>query len=468
VADSAEQQSLDEGLLLSFYGDDFTGSTDGMEALARAGLRTVLFLSPPSPEQLARFAGLRAVGVAGISRSLTPAAMDAELSPIFARLRALPAPLFHVKVCSTFDSSPDIGSIGHTIDIGQRLFASPFVPLVVGAPILNRFCIFGNLFARSGPESEVFRLDRHPTMSRHPVTPMHESDLRLHLACQTARPIGLIDTQQLAQPPEAIKAAVNLALAGGAEILLFDTLTDDHLVAIGREIWQRASHDRPLFAIGSSGVEYALTAYWLMRGWLSPPPPFHADPVERIVVVSGSCSPVTARQIEWGVANGFVEIPLLAAELTDESAIEQAISATVCAARTTWDQGRSVIIHTCRGPEDPRLTATQQATEPRDHGPLLGWALGRILSALIAQTDLRRAIVAGGDTSGYVARTLGIEALEMQTPIAPGSPLCRVYAADRRLDGMEMLFKGGQVGKIDLFGSVLKGRIGCSSQRQHR
>jgi uncharacterized protein YgbK (DUF1537 family) len=39
----------ENGLLLAFYGDDFTGSTDAMEALAISGYRTVLFLEPPTP-----------------------------------------------------------------------------------------------------------------------------------------------------------------------------------------------------------------------------------------------------------------------------------------------------------------------------------------------------------------------------------------------------------------------------------
>lgn len=30
-------------LLLGFYGDDFTGSTDAMEALDQYGLKTILF-----------------------------------------------------------------------------------------------------------------------------------------------------------------------------------------------------------------------------------------------------------------------------------------------------------------------------------------------------------------------------------------------------------------------------------------
>lgn len=449
--------SLPEGLLLSFYGDDFTGSTDSMEALARAGLRAVLFLEPPSPSQLARFEGVRAVGVAGVSRSLSTEQMDTELPPIFERLRALPVPVFHVKVCSTFDSSPEIGSIGHTIDIAQRVFKSSFVPLVVGAPSLNRFCVFGNLFARSGPESGVFRLDRHPTMRHHPVTPMHESDLRLHLAQQTARRIGLIDTLQLGETEESVEAHLQSLLTAGDEIVLFDTLTEAHLTAIGRTLWRHANSDNPLFTVGSSGVEYALTAYWRSRGWLPPPSVFSAASVERIMVVSGSCSPVTERQIGWGIESGFVEIPLDTLCMTNEESVERVIHQALTDALTAWESGKSVIVHTCRGAEDPRLLAAQSADES-GAGRRLGEALGRILQRFIEKTEVRRVVVAGGDTSGYVARMLGIEALEVQNPIAPGSPLCRVYAPNARLNGMEILFKGGQVGKVNLFGSVLKGR----------
>ena len=59
-------------LLLAFYGDDFTGSTDALEQLTLAGIRTALFIEPPSAAQLKKFPGLQAVGVAGMTRSLAP------------------------------------------------------------------------------------------------------------------------------------------------------------------------------------------------------------------------------------------------------------------------------------------------------------------------------------------------------------------------------------------------------------
>ena len=67
--------------------------------------------------------------------------------------------------------------------------------MIVGAPRLKRYQMFGNLFA--AVDGVGYRLDRHPTMSRHPVTPMDEADLRVHLAAQTARRIELVDMLQL-------------------------------------------------------------------------------------------------------------------------------------------------------------------------------------------------------------------------------------------------------------------------------
>ncbi|HVF27850.1 MAG TPA: four-carbon acid sugar kinase family protein, partial [Pyrinomonadaceae bacterium] len=86
-------------LLLSYYGDDFTGSTDALEALSVAGVGSALFFEPPTLEELSeRHGDLRAVGVVGVSRSWTPEGMDAELPGVFERIKQLGAGLFHYKV----------------------------------------------------------------------------------------------------------------------------------------------------------------------------------------------------------------------------------------------------------------------------------------------------------------------------------------------------------------------------------
>lgn len=444
-------------ILLGYYGDDFTGSTDVMEALTLAGVSCVLFVEPPSAEDLARYPEAQAVGIAGLSRSLSPAEMDAELPAAYQALRDLRPNLIHYKTCSTFDSSPEVGSIGRALDLGQEAFASPWVPVVVGAPPLGRYCVFGNLFARSGPETEPFRLDRHPTMSRHPVTPMSEADLRLHLGAQTGRRIALIDAVYVEAGMPAVQNRLSQLRAEGAEVVLLDVLSDAHLARIGDLLWSEGQIHRRLFVVGSSGVEYALTAHWRAAGLLTPAsPPPHARRVDQIVAVSGSCSPVTDRQIGWAIENGFEQIALDASRLANPSRAEEVCRSAVTVALDRLERGRSVILHSSRGPTDARIHAGS-TVEGRPVGRLIGEALGKILREILERSEITRAAVAGGDTSSFVARELGITALEMAAPMAPGSPLCRVYAPGSRLDQMEMVFKGGQVGKIDFFGAVQRG-----------
>ena len=434
-------------LLLCYYGDDFTGSTDALEFLTRAGARAMLFIEPPTAERLARYPGLQAVGVAGMTRSMTPDTMEAVLDPALRALRALGAPHVHYKVCSTFDSSPQIGSIGRVIDLAAKIFGARFVPLLVGAPALGRHCVFGNLFARFGGDGEIFRLDRHPSMSKHPVTPSDESDLRLHLARQTSRRIALFDILKVDLPLPGAETALEAILHDGAEIVLLDVLYASQLKRLGALIDAHASRALPLFSVGSSGIEMELGAHWACEGQLTPmenfPVPHSAEP---FLVVSGSCSPVTEKQIAWAREQGFSEVACIDAVTSgitaDEIAKKVVLKLTV---------GRSVIMRTSK---TNISTGTQEIL-----GTPIGEILGMLVRKVLDRARVKRLCVAGGDTSGHVARALGIEALEMIAPLAPGAPLCRAHAPGSPADNLEVVFKGGQVGNADFFGAVMKGKI---------
>lgn len=437
--------------LLAWYGDDFTGSTDVLEALASRGVRTVLFLGQPDPDFFARFKDCEAFGVAGSSRSQTPDWMDAHLPSAFRWLRHLNTPLVHYKVCSTFDSSPEIGNIGRAIEIGRQVFHASCVPVLVGAPSLRRYVVFGNLFATA--DGHTWRIDHHPTMSRHPVTPMHEADLALHLAQQTGlavRSFNILDlrSDDVSQQFEA-KAAV-------ADVLIVDTLDNSSLLAAGRLLWDGRAR-RP-FLTGSSGVEYALTEWWRATGVISQPSAeLSAYAADRLLVVSGSCSPVTARQIAVAGQNGFVLIRLDAQALTGGDIGEAAASAAINRATEALAEGRSVVLYSAAGPADmvPVSGSTTAGLEFRHQ---LAGQTGRILSAILDRCRVQRVVVAGGDTSSHVGKQLEIEALTYLAPIAPGAPLCRAWSRKTGRDGLEVVFKGGQVGTDDFFLRVKQGR----------
>lgn len=139
-------------LRLAFYGDDFTGSTDALEVLAFAGLRCALFLRVPDAETLRALGPFDAIGIAGDSRGMSPAEMEQALPPVLAAMARLPTSLLHYKVCSTFDSSPAVGSIGRAMDLARAACGDGTIPIVAGTPALGRYCLFGNLFARSGTD----------------------------------------------------------------------------------------------------------------------------------------------------------------------------------------------------------------------------------------------------------------------------------------------------------------------------
>lgn len=449
-------RALPAGPLVAFHGDDFTGSSASMEALAFAGLNTVLFLAPPTPERLAAFAGFRGIGIAGVARSRDPAWMDRHLPPVFRLLKSLAAPVVHYKVCSTFDSAPHVGSIGRAIDIAAELFEG-WVPLVVGEPGMGRFQCFGHLFALA--HGKGHRLDRHPTMSRHPVTPMDEADLGRHLARQTSKPIGLVDF--VAMKRGLGGAQLDQALAEGSRIVSLDVLDEETLIEAGRLVWEKGG--TPVFTVGSQGLEAALVAYWRAAGLLPAiPGPQIPGRVERIACVSGSVSPVTARQIADAQRHGFAGIRIRAERAVDERAWEAEIGRATEEALGALSAGQDPLVYSAAGPDDPAVAALGQAIanagiSTETINDRIGSGLGRVLDAVIREAGLTRVVISGGDTSGHAAAMLGIDALTAIAPVAPGSPLCRAHAVHPARDGLQIALKGGQVGGDDFFRAVRDG-----------
>lgn len=449
-------------LRLAYYGDDFTGSTDVMEALSINGVPTVLFLQPPTPDEVTeRFPLAQAVGIAGVSRSMTPPQMQAELPTIFRALKALNAPINHYKICSTFDSSPMLGSIGYAVDLAAPIFRPQVIPLVVGVPLLKRYVVFGNLFA--SVQGETFRLDRHPTMSRHPATPMAESDLRRHLSAQTARACDLIDLHALeAATPLLLERLQNLE-DDEVPFVIFDTLDETHLATIG-DILLHISKTEPLFVVGSSGLEYALALAWHKQGLVKRDAHVSStSEVRQLLIMSGSASPVNHRQIEEAVKLGATAQRLNTDLLINPATVDAERDRAITDALEALMSGQSLILYTALGPNDPAIRNTLAAMAvlgllPTQTSALIGRQQGLILNTLIEKTGIRRVCVAGGDTSGHTAFAMGIYALEFTASIAPGAPLCRASSRLPANHELDIAFKGGQNGNEHYFEFVRLGQ----------
>lgn len=427
-------------ILLAFYGDDFTGSTDALEFITRAGAKAVLFTEVPTAEQLAAIPGLQVYGVAGKTRSLSPEDMEQTLLPAFTQMKAIGARHIHYKICSTFDSSSTVGSIGKAIDCGVEIFKNEFTPVLGGMPALGRYCLFGNLFAKMGIGSEgaIYRLDRHPSMSVHPVTPATESDLTKVLASQTIKKTGLVDILKVSGSLGDINLAVEKLISEKTKVLVYDAMKNEDLVSIAGHLDAIATGYRmTLFSVGSSGIEMGLGTHWIRNGYFNPvkewAPISKASP---LLVVSGSCSPVTAAQISHAKANGFEEIVLDAVKICNDGTLDGKQLTTIV---EKLHQQQNLIVHT--GSKQAQNLSSEK----------LGTALGTIAKKAVLKAGVKRILVAGGDTSSYAARAMEIDAVEMLAPLVAGAPLCKVHSRNAAMQGLEVNFKGGQVGGKEYF-----------------
>ncbi len=167
-----------------------------------------------------------------------------------------------------------------------------------------------------------------------------------------------------------------------------------------------------------------------------------------------SCSPEASRPSRRGRSTRHGHSrdgasPLFECVAIDVDSIvgeSEALEAIACTCAGILGRGRSVLAHT---------------TPVRDHGPAaleVAHAGGRLLARVLALAPrVRRAGVAGGDSSSLAVQALGGWALSHAGTLAPGVPLTRLHADTPRLDGLELMLKGGQMGPNDLFERLVRG-----------
>jgi 3-oxoisoapionate kinase len=224
------------------------------------------------------------------------------------------------------------------------------------------------------------------------------------------------------------------------EVVLLDTMNNDQLQRIGEWLEVQRKNAKQLFSVGSSGIEMALGNYWNHNGMAQQSGTWPAIvDASLMLVVSGSCSPVTSSQIQYAIENGFEELIL------DPDKISEDVTEVIQRVTKFLQNAKDVIVHT---------GAKRNGTLPSE---VLGTALGRLAKEAVAKASVKRVVIAGGDTSSYAARAMEIEALEMIAPLVSGAPLCKAYSKNKSIDGMEVNLKGGQVGDRDYFMTIKAG-----------
>jgi uncharacterized protein YgbK (DUF1537 family) len=408
-------------MLLGCIGDDFTGSSDLGNTLAKGGMRVTQYSGVPSK---AASPDVDAGVIALKSRTIPPQDAVALSLQALEWLLEQGCEQIVFKYCSTFDSTPE-GNIGPVIDALLNRLSTDRAIVCPSFPGAGRTVYQGHLFVWD-------RLLNESGMEHHPLTPMTDPDIRRWLKPQTNKKIGLVGLTSVLQGEEAIRSALEEQVLAGNAIVVVDAVRDDDLLQIGR-----ASRDIRLVT-GGSGVALGLPANFRSRGLLTDSLANWQGNSGPAAILAGSCSGMTRAQIGAHSEHSPTR------EVTAEELMQGRVTP---ADATSWimdSNGDGVPL--LYSSADPEVVKKAQ----QEYGRELAAATIENFFAETAQqlqkAGVSRLVVAGGETSGAVIEGLCIDSLEFGPEIAPGVPALK--AGDRPL---WLALKSGNFGSDDFF-----------------
>ncbi|MFB4359967.1 four-carbon acid sugar kinase family protein [Pantoea sp. BS_8] len=387
---------------LGVIADDFTGATDIASFLVQNGLSTIQFNGIPEQTTVP---DAQAIVVSLKSRSCAPALAVSHSLAALRWLQAQGCERFYFKYCSTFDSTA-AGNIGPVTDALMAALNETLTVICPALPVNGRTVYQGYLFVGEHLLSES-------GMRHHPVTPMTDSNLLRLMACQSTGKAGLIPLATVEQGAGAITEQLEHLRAQGVNYAVIDTLTEQHLLNQGEALTSMR------LVTGGSGLAIGLARQWSTSGCDDGQAQRAGYPQgQRAVVLSGSCSPMTNRQV-----NAYRQ-QAPAREIHVERCLnDEQYAGALC----DW------VVEHADGPLAPMLFATADAQQLQSIQQHFGaQRSSEAVEQLFAQVarDLQsrgwqRFIVAGGETSGVVAQSLGVTAFHIGPVISPGVPWVR-------------------------------------------
>ncbi|UIL53732.1 MULTISPECIES: 3-oxo-tetronate kinase [Pantoea] len=388
---------------LGVIADDFTGATDIASFLTQNGLSTIQFNGIPDSEQAAE---AQAIVISLKSRSCPADQAVAQSLAALAWLQQQGCERFYFKYCSTFDSTAQ-GNIGPVTDALLAALGETQTVICPALPVNGRTVYQGHLFVGD-------QLLSDSGMRHHPVTPMRDSNLLRLMTAQATGKAGLISAAQVDQGAESVRQALDQLAEQGVNYVVIDTLNEQHLLTQGE-----ALRDRRLVT-GGSGLAIGLARQWATAGADAAAAEQAGRPQgDRAVVISGSCSQMTNLQVA-----AYRQLAP-AQEVQIERCLQDAdgYAQQLC----DWVEANS---HQALAPllfataDAQQLQAIQQQHGARRSSE----AVEQLFAAVTRELKRRgwqRFIVAGGETSGVVAQSLGVTAFHIGPTISPGVPWVR-------------------------------------------
>lgn len=381
--------------------DDFTGATDIASFMAIAGLRVLQIIGVPEPQTSIQ-SDIDVVVIALKSRSLPrQQAVDLSLGAAQWLRECAGVAQLYFKYCSTFDSTPE-GNIGPVADALREYLGVNTLVHCPALPQNKRTVVYGHLFVNSV-------LLNQSGMENHPINPMCDAKISRLLAPQTQGSIGDIHFPVIQEGVESVHAQLIYLKNRQINHVIADTLNEASLDTLAE-----ALKNEPFLA-GGSGLGGALAKRYVTKqksdavGW-------HPQAGGARIILSGSCSLMTQKQVSlYRQQAASYPLDISRCIANDPNQITELVE-WACAHQ---QQELAPLIYATQ-PADV-LQAIQQRYGEKRASEAVEYTFAQVAEKL-SECGFTTFIVAGGETSGTVVQSLGIEQLHIGPQIVPGVP----------------------------------------------
>lgn len=405
---------------IGIIADDFTGASDAASFLEKSGAKTIMLNTVSDDFQYI----CDAVVIAMKTRSIEPEEAITETKKAVDFLNKIGCEKIYFKYCSTFDSTPK-GNIGVVADFLLDYLNVSYTVLCPSLPVNGRIVKDGLLYVNGVVLSES-------PLKDHPLNPMWDSYIPTLMKDQSKYPSFVMNREDLYKG--TWKKRIEEYQSNYEKFYIipdYETAQDGELIS---EQFQNLS-----VLTGGSG----LLAHILQNMPLyQEKKRLNYKDKQRTIILCGSCSMVTKRQIKYYQDHHGVTYAVNAEKLIDGTQTIQDVLKYI------EQQNKTVLVYSDAIDHD--MVELKKRKCFLDASMHIEKLMGELSSALL-QKGFNKIIVGGGETSGSVTKNLGFNGFYIGNSVDPGVP----ELIPLKNEGITLVLKSGNFGAEDFFIKVI-------------
>lgn len=397
--------------MIGCIADDFTGASDVCSFLIDSGATCIIVNDIPEEKEILN---VDVVVVALKIRSVPAEKALEKVKQTIKWFEEIGVTRVFDKYCSTFDST-NKGNIGPILDYLLEYYNQKYTIVSPALPKNKREVFNGYLFADGVLLSDG-------SMRNHPLTPMKDSYIPRLLEAQSKYLCHRLNHIDLLSGEDYINSFIEKFNDEKYFYICTDYFNEQHGEIIAK------SFGNLKILSGSSSLINEWYKYLFKEKESIIEEQFENDN-SKVLILSGSLSEQTTRQIENFINNGAVVINIENENLDNTKDLKDRI----------LNESKDILVYSSRGEDFINGNVKNKAEKIEQFfGDLSKEAINY---------GIKKIIVAGGETSGAVIGALGYKSFNVGKNVAPGVPILRPIEKNE----MQIVLKSGNFGQDDFF-----------------